>query len=190
MHASQMYSVDEWHDFYVMVGGAAAVLTGLIFVAISIHLRALVATPLYRARARYLTGGLMLTLVTAALALVPGQGKEVLGAELITIGVLAAGTFALPVARLGRKAPSGSAPLDVRVRQAVMWASLALWVLSGVSLIIGFGGGLYILLVAVLVALNVCVGGAWSLLTGNEALAEVQRAASTARTGESAQRES
>jgi hypothetical protein len=52
-----MYTVDEWHDFYVMVGGAAAVLTGLIFVAISIHLRQVIATPLFRARARYLTAG-------------------------------------------------------------------------------------------------------------------------------------
>jgi hypothetical protein len=45
---SAMYSVDERHDFYVMVGGAAAVLTGPIFVAISIHLRAVIAMPLLR----------------------------------------------------------------------------------------------------------------------------------------------
>ena len=33
MLASAVYKPGEWHDFFVMVGGAAAVLTGLVFVA-------------------------------------------------------------------------------------------------------------------------------------------------------------
>ena len=153
-----MYAPDRWHEFYVMVGGAAAALTGLIFVAISIHLRSVLATRFFRARARYLTGCLMLTLVTSALVLVPGQSRH---------------------ARLARIAgPSG---LDVRVRQAVAWVALALWVASGVSLIIGHGGGLYILLIGVVILLNISVSGAWSLLTGSEARAEQQDAAGAPR---------
>lgn len=170
-----MYAPDRWHEFYVMVGGASAALTGLIFVAISIHLRSVLATRFYRARARYLTGGLMLALVTSALVLVPGQSRQVLGAELLGVGLITALAFAVPVARLARIA--GPRELDVRVRQAVAWVALALWVVSGMSLIVGRGGGLYILLVGVVIVLNICVGGAWSLLTGSEARAELQDAA-------------
>jgi hypothetical protein len=176
-----MYAPERWHDFYIMVGGASAALTGLIFVAISIHLRSVLATPFFRARARYLTGVLMLTMVTSALVLVPGQSRQALGAELIGVGLIASLGFALPVARLARIA--GSIDLDVRVRQAVAWAGLALWALSGVSLVVGHGGGLYVLLIAVVLALTICVGGAWSLLTGSEARAELHDGASVAGRG-------
>jgi hypothetical protein len=174
-----MHAPERWHDFYIMVGGASAALTGLIFVAISIHLRSVLATPFFRARARYLTGVLMLTMVTSALVLVPGQSRQALGAELIGVGVIASLGFALPVARLARIA--GSIDLDVRIRQAVAWAGLALWALSGVSLVVGHGGGLYILLIGVVILLNISVSGAWSLLTGSEARAEQQDAAGAPR---------
>jgi hypothetical protein len=174
-----MYAPDRWHEFYVMVGGAAAVLLGLIFVAISIHLRSVLATRFFRARARYLTGCLMLTLVTSALVLVPGQSRHALGAELIGVAFITSLAFAVPVARLARIA--GPSELDVRVRQAVAWVALALWVVSGVSLIVGHGGGLYILLIGVVILLNISVGGAWSLLTGSEARAEQQDAAGAPR---------
>jgi modulator of FtsH protease len=95
-----MYAPDRWHEFYVMVGGASAALTGLIFVAISIHLRSVLATPFFRARARYLTGCLMLVLVTSALVLVPEQSQEAVGAELIVVGVITSVAFAAPVLRL------------------------------------------------------------------------------------------
>jgi hypothetical protein len=169
-----MYTAHRWHDFYVMVGGASAALTGLIFVAISIHLRSVLATPLFRARARYITGGLMLSLVTSALVLAPGQTRQALGIELVVLGLMTGVAFAVPVARLDRIAPPD---VDVRIRHLFAWTAQALWVLSGLSLIVAWGGGFYLLLIAVLIALSTCVGGAWSLLTGSEARQELEEAA-------------
>ena len=40
-----------WSDLYLMVGGAAAALTGLIFVAVSLHLRAVLRNPWHRGTA-------------------------------------------------------------------------------------------------------------------------------------------
>ena len=40
-----------WQTFYVMVGGAAAALTGLIFVAVSLHTRSIMSGVLHRDRA-------------------------------------------------------------------------------------------------------------------------------------------
>ena len=172
VHRSAMYTVDGWHDFYVMVGGAAEVLTGLIFVAISIHLRAVIATPLFRARARYLTAGLLLSLLTSGLVLVPEQSVTVLGVALIALGLALAAAFSVPVARMALRSES-SASMDVRIRQLPGAICVVLWVLGGVSLIVRRGGGLYVVMAGVLVALTACVGGAWSLLTGAEARAEL-----------------
>ena len=37
MIATDIYKPYEWHDFFLMSGGAAAALAGLVFVAVSIH---------------------------------------------------------------------------------------------------------------------------------------------------------
>ena len=45
------YDAQSWQNFYIMVGGAAAALTGLLFVAMSIHAKAIIAHPLLSNRA-------------------------------------------------------------------------------------------------------------------------------------------
>ena len=38
MVALDVYRPEQWHDFFITVGGGAAVLTGLVFVAMSLNL--------------------------------------------------------------------------------------------------------------------------------------------------------
>jgi modulator of FtsH protease len=54
------YDAAGWQNFYVMVGGAAAALTGLLFVAMSLHSKAIIADPLHASRAV----GTLLSLMT------------------------------------------------------------------------------------------------------------------------------
>ena len=75
-----MSGADSWQNFYVMVGGAAAALTGLILVAFSLHLRAILGHPLYRDRSFTSLQGLVTILVVAAAALMP-QSSDALGIE-------------------------------------------------------------------------------------------------------------
>src|SRR2546428_8916648 len=63
-----------------MVGGAAAALTGLILVAVSLHLRAILGHPLYRDRSFTSLHGLVTILVVAAAALMP-QSPEALASR-------------------------------------------------------------------------------------------------------------
>ena len=41
MMVVDMYRPDQWHDFFVMVGGGSAALTGLVFVALSLNLESI-----------------------------------------------------------------------------------------------------------------------------------------------------
>src|SRR6266478_2927898 len=44
MRRMSAHDTAGWQNFYVMVGGAAAALTGLLFVAMSLHSKAIIAT--------------------------------------------------------------------------------------------------------------------------------------------------
>ena len=57
---SDAYDVSAWHDFAVGLTSASAALTGLVFVAMSIHLREVLAGPIDRRRA----GGAFFSLLT------------------------------------------------------------------------------------------------------------------------------
>ena len=53
-----MYDPSIWRDYFVMVGGGAAALTGLVFVAMTLHLDDIVNHPVHRHRARTILTGL------------------------------------------------------------------------------------------------------------------------------------
>ena len=46
--ALDAYRPDEWHDFFIMVGCGAAVLTGLVFVAMSLNIHVITQDPTHR----------------------------------------------------------------------------------------------------------------------------------------------
>ena len=75
-----------WENFFVAQVGAAAALTGLLFVAVSISLRAILASQHLRDRATETLMTFMLVLSVATCGLVPGQGARALGAEMGAFG--------------------------------------------------------------------------------------------------------
>ena len=40
-----MYKPALWHDYFVVVGGGAAALTGLVFVAMTLHIEEITSNP-------------------------------------------------------------------------------------------------------------------------------------------------
>jgi hypothetical protein len=48
---NQAYHIEAWREFYVMLGGSLAALTGLLFVATSLHIGELAKVPHWRIRA-------------------------------------------------------------------------------------------------------------------------------------------
>jgi len=114
------YDPQQWHDLYLMLGTAAAALTGLVFVALSLHLRAIGADRFQRARGHYLTFRLIYLTVVAAFVLIPGQGDDALGIELLVGGIVGAVVTGVPLARM-----RSNLPLTLGFRTRVVAASVA-----------------------------------------------------------------
>lgn len=79
----------SWHDFYSIVGMAAASLVGLLFVGLSLHLRVVVTHKDVQALARATFASLGLTLVLALFMVAPETRTSDLGEDLIALGIVA-----------------------------------------------------------------------------------------------------
>ncbi|WP_432478773.1 hypothetical protein [Nocardioides sp. GXQ0305] len=157
-----MYHAEAWSDFGVAVAGAAAALTGLLFVAVSINLERILQYPRLPARAAATLGTLVVVLAIALFTLVPGQGRSALGVET----VVASGALAtlILVSHLPMKRAPGDPLHWFLFPIAILLAPALLLLLGGVSLVLGTGGGLYWVLAGVVAAFIACTLNAWVLL--------------------------
>jgi modulator of FtsH protease len=160
MHA---YDAAGWESLFVAEAGASAALAGLLFVAVSINLARVLGSPGLPGRAGEAIGLLVGVLVVSTVVLVPGQSRTALGAELLAVGLLA---WSVQVgihtkAVRGRVGPS-AAVLAGRI--VLAQAAVLPFLVAGVSLLLGAGGGLYWLVPGVVACLVVAVLDAWVLL--------------------------
>jgi len=160
------FDPQSWQNFYVMTGGAAAALTGLLFVAMSLHSRAITGHPLYGGRAVGTLVSLMTQLFLAAAVLVPGQSVTAIGVEVEVAAVYFLVTSLRSILRLRQpslaKAQSGRRRL-IEIAGASIW--LILFVTTGVSLILQRGPGFYELAVVMVFMFGWNVYVAWILIT-------------------------
>jgi hypothetical protein len=153
------YDPAAWHDLYLMVGGAAAVLTGLIFVAVSLHLRPILSDRWLRGRAESSLLALMVVVILSGALLIPGQDRRVLGVEVVVVAFISPIQSVRGVAHLVRSDRlRQSAELGIGLLGALLAA------LAGLSLIVRWGGGLWLLLPGGAIALTSSVWNAWRLL--------------------------
>lgn len=133
-----------WRDFNVSLVAASAGLLGLLFVALSIHVRALSArgNAELRAVARTVFLGYVVSLAIGFLALVP-QSLSAFGYELVAVILAAALPFAA-AARSGLRATGVG--YDRRVTMLQFIAGFALFAVSiaaAIGVIVGEGAALY-----------------------------------------------
>jgi hypothetical protein len=155
------YSPLEWHDLFVGTIGAAAALTGLLFVAISINLEQILKFPQLPGRAAGTLGTLVCALVVSAFALAPGQGRTTLGIEIMAVGAAVA-TQAVWVTH--RPIDSDEPRSWILEHLMSLLVPSLTFIVGGGTLIAGAGGGLYWVLAAIVLAFVAASINAWVLL--------------------------
>jgi hypothetical protein len=136
--------MDEWHDFFLAQAGAAGVLTGLVFVAVSINLQEIVSNPDSGLAGRAGEALILLVgvLTASVLLLVPGQGQMMVGVEVLVVGLVTWGcVVAIQLLRLrswGTMRPDLRQPFVLRVALGQI-ATLPLVVAGIAVLVVGLG---------------------------------------------------
>lgn len=159
------YDARDWHDFYVMVGGSAAALTGLVFVAMSLHSKAITSHPVYGVRAVGTLVSLLTQLFIAGAVLIPGQPTFWIGVEVEVLALYHVATTFSAILQRRRLSVAGLS----RRRQGIEMTGASIWlvlfVVSGLSLMFGAGGGFYLLAAVMPFMFGWNVYIAWMLIT-------------------------
>jgi hypothetical protein len=152
--------VTDWHDFYILVGTAAATLIGLLFVGVSLHVNFLRRN---EARELLFLGGLTFNsffyvLLFAFFFLIPEQTSGALGAELFLLGTLGFVSDFIQFRQTRNKIEGW--------RFALPLASLVVVVLIALSVFAGQTGGFIVLVAVMVVLLASASRNAWDFLIG------------------------
>jgi hypothetical protein len=156
--------VQAWDAFATIAGGAAAALTGLLFVAVSVRAAYIARSQELRNRAAQTLVLFGTVLVLAVLMAIPGQGYRTLGAELLSLGVMTGAGQAV-LDRRAKASRSDQAIAQVLEAVTPNLVTSVLLLAAGTILALGLHAGLYVLVAPVLTALVGGVVSAWLLLT-------------------------
>jgi len=154
-----------WHDFNVALVTAAAGLLGLLFVALSIHIRTLNATrnAELRSVARTVFLGYVVALAIGFLALLP-QSLSAFGVELMGLTLLAILPFAA-AARSGLRATGVGYDRRITVVQFLLGFGLfAVGVIGAIGVTVGEASALYVTAGVAIVSLLWGVFNTWELI--------------------------
>jgi hypothetical protein len=153
----------DWANFFVAEVGAAAALTGLLVVAISINLARILSISQLPERAAEGLVILVAAFVLASIGLVPNQPVKLFGAEVLTIGLV---TFLVSAAIQLRSWNTIAAVSTAKqcARAGVSVASSLPFLVAGILLLYGSEGGLYWIAAGIIISLAAGVWHAWVLL--------------------------
>lgn len=155
-----------WHEFFLMTGTAAVTLAGLLFVAISLHVEALIheSRAHLLALARLILLSYVMVLTFSLMMLVPAQTRVMVGVEMTVIGAAFLAITMRGRARGGVEHPDF--PLRLfRRRLTPMLVGYGMVTLTGMSLLVLRAPELlYFVIAALCMLLGNATGASWDLL--------------------------
>ena len=157
------YDLAAWEPFFSGIIAAAAALTGLLFVAVSINLdRIIKGGKFLPARAAETLATLLLVMASCALTLVP-QSVRLVGVEILIIVVP---MLVITIrSQLRQRRQNRDDPLLWTISRMTSTAMATVpCALAGLSLAVHWGGGLYWLVPTALLGIAGAVYNAWVLL--------------------------
>jgi hypothetical protein len=150
-----------WSNLFAAELGAAAALTGLLFVAVSINLMRILQFKHLPARAAEALFDLMSVLFVTTFALIPRQSAAAYGVEIGATGLL---TWAVHTIAMIRSYKADRQYIYWPIRLAVGQFPALPFVVSGALLIAGRSSGVYWIVPGVLLSFAAAIFGAWVLL--------------------------
>ena len=151
----------QWTSLFTATASASAALTGLVFVAVAINIRAILDGPGLPERALEPLLLLLGVLTVSILVLIPRQGRTTLGTELAIESVLLTTAVAMLI-NYGRKQHMKLGWLLARSALAAL--GTVPFMIGSVSLLTGHGGGLAWTAAGILGATLGGVYSAWIVL--------------------------
>jgi hypothetical protein len=160
------YDLGDWVEFFFTVAAAAAALTGLIVVGLSIHVDYIARSPTHRAHARATLVILTATMVIGLAGTVP-QPPTAAGTEFVLVSLGFATVNTLNNLKTLRQT-SWRVPAAAWRRMGIGYAIAASGVIGGISIAAaqGAGGGLYWIAAQEISSLVWAIAGAWRFLIG------------------------
>lgn len=158
---AEIYNQASWGNFFLMVGGGSAALTGLVFVAMSINHDLITKDAAHRYRATGTLTGLTAVFVRCALVLMGSQNYRLLAIELGIVTFTSAYFFFRAYLQASRSEH------EPGLRRTMHYGSFFFLEIFGALLL--FSGrivGLYIVAMSILVSLVLMIFGAWQLVVG------------------------
>ena len=164
MAAPELYSTEQWNNFFVLVGTGSAALTGLVFVAISVNLKDVVRDATHTYRAINMLTGFTAVFILSSFALMGRQTHQALGLEWLIVSLLAGAIntngyihgFSL----------AGSRYALSLFRVAGGSACYLGQVIGSAAFFLGSGWGIYVSATAVIINFYFLISGSWLLIVG------------------------
>jgi hypothetical protein len=157
--------IDQWHEFFVMVGGGAAVLAGLVFIAMSENVKAILQDITHKSRAIGTLAGFTSVFVICGLALMADQSLIVVGIEWLIVAGIALGIYLYGIFQ-SRKQGRSLKVTGLTTRVLIGSSLYALQMVGAMVMILNNTWGLYIASVSMVIGLAYMITGAWLLIVG------------------------
>jgi hypothetical protein len=156
--------IDQWNNFFLMVGGGAAALAGLVFIAMSINLSIITRDATHKNRAVATMTGFTAVFMICAFALIGNQNYQWIGVEWLVVSLVPTITYIRVYIR-ARKVGRSSVGLSIG-RFIAGTSCYAAQIIGSVLLIAGHVAGLYVASAAMVLSFAFFISGAWLLITG------------------------
>jgi len=161
MIEADVFRPGQWTDFFLLVGTGAVTLTGLVFVAMSLNVKAIAFDATHRHRAINTLTGLALVFMRCALVLMGSQNHRSIGAELFIVSGISGAVFVNGYVKAIRMSNG------LRLSRIVGGSFVHLTELIGAALFfLGYLPGLYIAALAIVTNTCYMVTAAWLLVIG------------------------
>jgi len=156
---------EEWNNFFVLVGGGSAALTGLVFVAITINLKRVAEDATQRYRAINMLNGFTSAFIISCLALMGHRTYQTLGIEWLVVSVLA--TVVNTNGYIQAFLLGGSSRYALSLVRIVGGSACYLaQVIGSLMLLFGSGLGIYVAAIGLVANFYILISGSWLLIVG------------------------